>query len=46
MEYHLGMVYAKLTDKGDAELHLKKAVTLGKGTPTAAIASSALQALG
>ncbi len=46
MEYHLGMVYAKLMDKGDAELHLKKAVTLGKGTPTAASAQLALQALG
>ncbi|HVC46127.1 MAG TPA: tetratricopeptide repeat protein [Terracidiphilus sp.] len=46
VQYHLGMVYLKLLDKGNAELHLKKAVTLGKGTPTAASAQSALQQLG
>ena len=46
MQYHLGMVYAKLSDKSNAAEHLKKAIQLGKGTPTAASAQSALQALG
>ncbi|HEV2474296.1 MAG TPA: tetratricopeptide repeat protein [Chthonomonadales bacterium] len=46
MQYHLGMIYAKLLDKSNAEIHLKKAIALGKGTPTASSAQSALQALG
>ncbi len=29
MQYHLGMVYSKLADKGSAAIHLKKALSLG-----------------
>jgi len=35
MQYHLGMVYSKLRDNSEAATHLKKAITLGQGTPTA-----------
>jgi len=43
MQYHLGMIYSKMQDKGDAALHLKKAMILGHGTPTATDAQTALQ---
>ena len=33
MQYHLGMVYSKLGDKSDAEIHLKKAVSLAPDSP-------------
>lgn len=46
MEYHLGMVYSKLKDKGDAVTHLKKAVALGRGTATASEAGAALRNIG
>jgi tetratricopeptide (TPR) repeat protein len=46
MQYHLGMVYTKLRDKSDAELHLKKAVLLAPDSPTAKDARAALQGLG
>jgi tetratricopeptide (TPR) repeat protein len=46
MEYHLGMVDAKLKDEGAASSHFKKAVSLGQGTPTAAQAIDALHHLG
>jgi Flp pilus assembly protein TadD len=46
MHYHLGMIYSKLNDKADAELHLKKAVALAPNTPTAKEAGDALTHLG
>jgi len=46
MEYHLGMVYGKLKDKNNASIHLKKAVSLAPGSPTAKDAQTALQGLG
>lgn len=46
MQYHLGMVCAKMHDKADAEMHLKKAVSLAPQTPTAKDALAALQGLG
>lgn len=45
MQYHLGMVYSKLRDNSEAEMHLKKAITLGSGTPTASDAQAALKQL-
>ena len=46
MQYHLGMVYAKLRDKNNAAIHLKKAVSLAPDSPTAKDATTALQRLG
>jgi tetratricopeptide (TPR) repeat protein len=46
MQYHLGMVYSKLKDKSNAQLHLKKAVSLSPDSPTAKDARAALQGLG
>lgn len=46
MQYHLGMVYARLLDKSNAVMHLKKAVALGHGTPDAESAQSELAKLG
>ncbi len=46
MEYHLGMVYSKLRDTQDAVIHLKKAVALGHGTPTATDAEKELRVIG
>jgi tetratricopeptide (TPR) repeat protein len=46
MEYHLGMVYAKLKDKNNASIHLKKAVSLAPDSPAAKDAKAALQGLG
>ena len=45
MQYHLGMVYSKLRDKDNATIHLKKALLLGHGSPTAKEAAAALQQL-
>lgn len=45
MQYHLGMVYSKLRDKGNATIHLKKAISLGHGSPTEKEAEAALQQL-
>lgn len=46
MQYHLGMVYSKLGDRSNAELHLKKAISLEPNSPTAKDAKAALQGLG
>jgi tetratricopeptide (TPR) repeat protein len=46
MEYHLGMVYSKMRDRQDAVIHLKKAIALGPGTPTATDAKDELQKIG
>jgi tetratricopeptide (TPR) repeat protein len=46
MQYHLGMVYAKLKDKNNAAIHLKKAVSLAPDSPAAKDALAALQGLG
>jgi Flp pilus assembly protein TadD len=46
MQYHLGMVYSKLKDKGDATTHLKKAISLSPNSPVAKDAQTALGALG
>lgn len=46
MQYHLGMVYSKLSDKSDAEMHLKKAVSLAPDSSTAKDARTALQGMG
>jgi Flp pilus assembly protein TadD len=46
MQYHLGMVYSKLADKGSAAVHLKKAVSLAPDSPSAKDAKTALQGLG
>jgi tetratricopeptide (TPR) repeat protein len=46
MHYHLGMIYSKLNDKADAEIHLKKAVTLAPNTQTSKQAGDALTHLG
>lgn len=46
MHYHLGMAYSKLSDKKNATIHLKKALSLAPNTPTATQAEKALQNLG
>jgi tetratricopeptide (TPR) repeat protein len=46
MQYHLGMVYGKLSDKSSAAAHLKKAVSLAPDSQTAKNARAALQTLG
>ncbi len=43
LQYHLGMVYSKLQDKPDSMVHLKKAVALAPGSPTAKDATAAMQ---
>jgi tetratricopeptide (TPR) repeat protein len=45
-QYHLGMVYAKLGDKSNAAIHLKKSIALAPDAPQAKDAKSALQGLG
>jgi Tfp pilus assembly protein PilF len=45
-QYHLGMVYSKLGDKSNAVMHLKKAISLAPGSPSAKDAQAALQGLG
>jgi len=44
-QYHLGMVYAKLGDKTNAVIHLKKTISLAPDTPAAKDAKTALQGL-
>jgi tetratricopeptide (TPR) repeat protein len=46
MQYHLGMVYAKLGDKSNASLHLKKTISMAPDSPVAKDARTALQGLG
>jgi hypothetical protein len=46
MQYHLGMVYSKLSDKSSAATHLKKAISLAPDSQAAKDARAALQALG
>lgn len=45
MQYHLGMVYWKLLDHNNAVIHLRKAVSLGRGSQTARDAQMALQGI-
>lgn len=46
IQYHLGMTYAKLGDKTNAGLHLKRAVSLGPDSKTGKEASTAVAQLG
>jgi tetratricopeptide (TPR) repeat protein len=43
IQYHLGMVYSKLSDKSNAAIHLKKAVSLAPDSPSGKAAQAALQ---
>jgi Tfp pilus assembly protein PilF len=44
-QYHLGMVYAKMMDRNNAAVHLKKAIALAPGSQTARDAQAAEQKL-
>ena len=46
MQYHLGMVYIKLNDKTDAQLHLKKAASLAPDSKPGKDANAQLSKLG
>jgi Flp pilus assembly protein TadD len=46
MHFHLGMVYAKLNDKSDAQVQLKKATALAPTTKVGKDASAELTKLG
>jgi tetratricopeptide (TPR) repeat protein len=46
IQYHLGMIYSKLSDKANAELHLKKAAALAPNTQTAKDAEKELGLIG
>ena len=46
MQYHLGMVYSKLSDKSSAQTHLKKAIALEPNSPSAKSAQAALNGVG
>ncbi len=46
IQYHLGMTYGKLNDKTNAQLHLKKAVSLDGNGQTGKDAAAALVKLG
>lgn len=46
IQYHLGMIYSKLSDKTNAELHLKKAADLAPNTQTAKDAEKELGLIG
>jgi tetratricopeptide (TPR) repeat protein len=46
MQYHLGMVYSKLSDRGNAVAHFKKAVAISPESPEGKGAKAALQGLG
>jgi tetratricopeptide (TPR) repeat protein len=46
MEYHLGMVYARLANRSAAITHLKRAISLAPNSPTAKDAQDALQSIG
>jgi tetratricopeptide (TPR) repeat protein len=43
MQYHLGMVYSKLSDRNNAVVHLKKAASLAPDSPVAKDARAMLQ---
>jgi tetratricopeptide (TPR) repeat protein len=45
-QYHLGMVYAKLGDKSNAAIHLKKSIALAPDAPASKDAKTALKGLG
>jgi Tfp pilus assembly protein PilF len=45
LQYHLGMVYAKLSDRSNAVAHFKKAVALAPDSPEGKGAKAALQGL-
>jgi tetratricopeptide (TPR) repeat protein len=45
-QYHLGLVYAKLGDRSNAAIHLKKALSLAPDATTAKNIRAALQGLG
>jgi Flp pilus assembly protein TadD len=45
MQYHLGMVYAKLHDNNNAAIHLKKAIALAQGSQAANDAQAALRGI-
>jgi cellulose synthase operon protein C len=46
LHYHLGMTYSKLSDKANAEEHLKKAVSLAPNSQAGKDAQKELSALG
>ncbi|HEY1215072.1 MAG TPA: tetratricopeptide repeat protein, partial [Bryobacteraceae bacterium] len=46
IQYHLGMTYSRLNQKGDARTHLQKAVSLAPNTQTLTAATQELQRLG
>jgi tetratricopeptide (TPR) repeat protein len=46
INYHLGMIYSKLSDNANASLHLKKAIALAPNTQTAKDAQNALSHIG
>jgi tetratricopeptide (TPR) repeat protein len=46
MHYHLGMVYSGLSDKRNAEVHLKRAASLAPDSPIAKDAKAALHHIG
>jgi len=46
IQYHLGMIYSKLSDKTNASLHLKKAAALAPNTQTAKDAQKELGLIG
>ena len=46
MQYHLGMVYSRLSDKNSASVHLKKAAALAPDSPIGNDAKTALHTLG
>jgi Flp pilus assembly protein TadD len=46
IQYHLGMVYSKLSDKSNATIHLKKAVSLAPDSLSGKAARAALQGQG
>jgi tetratricopeptide (TPR) repeat protein len=45
MQYHLGMVYSKLSDRSNAVVHFKKALALAPDSPEGKGAKAALQGL-
>jgi len=45
VQYHLGMAYMKLKDRNNAQLHLKKAQSLGPNSKVGKDASAQLQKL-
>jgi tetratricopeptide (TPR) repeat protein len=46
INYHLGMIYSKLSDKANASLHLKKAIAIAPNSQTAKDAQKELGLLG